>query len=86
MEPGKEAKDAPQMSVTGILYLCKGICESWVGLLLWEELSCFCFYLRACFIPPPSAGESNLSQGIGTLFFKLVLLILSEGLCEQTAR
>lgn len=58
-----------QMSVTGIPYPCKGTCGCWVAFLLWEGLSSFCFHLRACFIPPSSARERNLSPGKSHFLF-----------------
>lgn len=78
-------KGTPGMSVTGIPYPCKGTCESWVCLLLWEGSSCFCFQLRAGFIPPPSAGERNLSPGQSHFLFSVGSADPREGLCEQTA-
>lgn len=57
------------MSVTGIPYPCKGTCGCWVAFLLWEGLSSFCFHLRACFIPPSSARERNLSPGKSHFLF-----------------
>lgn len=54
-------------------------------LVVVRRIVLFPFASGGCFVPPPSAAERNLIPGQVTFFFKLVLLILREKLCEQAA-